>query len=283
MPKPLSENSAILPEIVANKQLEVIAQKAIVSPEKMLEAVQSKLLRRRQESTDAFPFERSLREKKSVHLITEIKPASPSLGVLQEKPDLKALIGIYNEYASAISVLTDWKYFQGDLALLSQVSRTSPLPALRKDFIIDAYQLHEALLSGASAVLLIVKILSDEMLEHLHEQSRNLGMTPVVECQDETELERALAIGANVLLFNNRNLSTFEISLKTTHRLTGALKQRCSQKAFKEKIIISASGIASRADIQGLLNDTHCFLIGSALMKKPQSELPGLLMELSQP
>lgn len=217
-------------------------------------------------------FEATLRAPTpAVKLITEIKPASPTAGVLKADFELAPILEVYNTYASAISVLTDEKFFNGSLALLSQVVAQSPHPVLCKDFILDPYQVYEARCAGADAVLLIVKILEKKQLAHLHALIEDLGMTPVVEIQNEAELELALTVHPKVLLINNRDLSTFEISLETTQRL--------APKIPKDIVVISASGIQTRHDIDTLLPVASCFLIGSALMQAP--DLARKLQELS--
>ncbi len=270
---------SILSEIVRNKQREV-AERQALRPLKNLRACLGEIA-----PLSGFPFEAALRQPKVMHLITEIKASSPSKGVLQAEVDLDGLLAIYNDYGSAISVLTDATYFGGSLQRLSEVSMQSPHPLLCKDFILSEYQVLEARLAGASAVLLIVKILEPTVLQALYDEICALGMTPVVEVQNEAELDAALRIGADVLLINNRNLDTFEVSLNTTHQLAESLRARLkagtlSLDLMQRLLLISASGIATRADIETLLPDAHIFLIGSSLMALPISELPQKLTEL---
>jgi indole-3-glycerol phosphate synthase len=267
------KTNTILDEIVAHKRVEVVERQKRIPLSQM---------RQNAVVLSSPCFEEALRTPNRIHLILEIKPSSPSAGVLKSDIDLKGILEAYNIYASGISVLTDEKYFNGSLERLTQVTQQSPHPVLCKDFIIDLYQIYEARVAGASAVLLIVKILTDSELKTFYDLTRQLGMTPVVEIQNEDELNRALAVNADVLLINNRNLSTFEISLNTTHELANLLRQKFSETAFQQKIIISASGMEQRNDIDFLLPSAHCFLIGSALMKLPLSELPQRLAELSR-
>jgi indole-3-glycerol phosphate synthase/phosphoribosylanthranilate isomerase len=255
----------ILDDIVANKRREVEQRKAAFNTVLTEPAV---------ERATPEKFEAALKDRnKAVKLILEVKPASPSAGVLKQALDLDGLLNAYNPYASAISVLTDEKYFQGSLALLSEVKRNTPHPVLCKDFIIDPLQVTEARQAGADAVLLIVKILTDDQLTGLTTEIRRYGMTPLIEIQNEQELERALAVNPSVLLINNRNLETFEISFDTTRRLAPSIP--------KGIIPVSASGIASRQDIEQLLPYTDCFLIGSSLMRQSLAALPATLTELS--
>lgn len=256
----------ILDNIVANKLAEIAHHKTKQS----LDMLQNQV-----EPTQPGRFENALyipHERPVIKLMLEIKPASPSQGLLTNNFTLAPLLKEYNRFASALSVLTDQKFFQGSLDLLSEVVQNTPHPVLRKDFIVDPYQIYEARLAGAEAVLLIVKILTDQQLRELHENSLALGMTPVIEIQNEIELNRALKLDPRVILLNNRNLETFAISFETTLAL--------APKIPENVIIISASGIETRKDIETLLPATACFLIGSTLMKLPPHQLPQKLNEL---
>ncbi|MFN8551912.1 MAG: indole-3-glycerol phosphate synthase TrpC [Candidatus Obscuribacterales bacterium] len=194
-----------------------------------------------------------------VNLICELKPKSPSAGVLREQVDVDEIINCYSRHARAISVLTDAKYFGGSLELLSSVNSKSQLPTLCKDFVITPYQCFEAREAGASAVLLIVKILSDAQLRSLYECITSLGMDAVVEVQTAEEVQRALRVKPTIMMINNRDLGTFQMDLGTTERLAASIPAGT--------ILISASGILARADIERLLPYCSNFLIGSALMK----------------
>ncbi|OYT70603.1 MAG: indole-3-glycerol phosphate synthase [Chloracidobacterium sp. CP2_5A] len=194
-----------------------------------------------------------------VALVAEIKPRSPSEGVLQAAPDLTRLLPVYEAYAAAISVLTEPDYFGGGCELLAEVARRSPRPALCKDFILHPAQIHDARRAGAEAVLLIVKILDDAQLADLHAETRRWNMTPVVEAQTEAELERALRVSPAVILINNRNLETFEISFDTTKRLAPRVPSGI--------VTITASGIHRRADVEMLLPYCTRFLVGTSLMR----------------
>ena len=238
---------ATLADIVENKVLEVAGRKAACS-EPLLES--------------ALPagdgsFLQALRGE-GVNLICELKPKSPSAGVLKAQFDLPSLLQAYEAYAAGISVLTDEKYFGGSLELLAEVVKRSPLPALCKDFVIDPFQCLEARRAGAQAVLLIVKILTDDQLHSLYKIICRLGMTAVVEIQNEGECSRALAIEPQVILINNRNLETFKISLETTFDL--------APKIPADIVKISASGYSDRSEIETIMPYCHNFLIGSALM-----------------
>lgn len=245
----------VLAEIVAHKAQELIARKQ--------QTPLSGLQNRAQAITPG-SLETAIRASKKTPCILEIKPSSPSEGVLKAALNLPELLAVYQRYGAAFSVLTDAKYFGGSLALLSEVAQTVSQPVLCKDFIIDPYQVYEARCAGASAVLLIVKALSDAQLETLNALILQLGMTPLIEIQDEAELQRALAIQPTILLINNRNLQTLEMDFTTTERL-GPLVPDSILK-------ISASGIQSREGMERLKPFCNGFLIGSTLMKEPDAE-----------
>lgn len=250
----------ILDEIVENKRAEIAKRKTLHS--------RSALTANLQTGDGSFL---SALSSPGLKLITEVKPSSPSAGILREHVNIDEVLSSYNRYACAISVLTDKKYFNGSLELLGQIAKQSPHPVLCKDFIIDTYQVYEAREFGAQAVLLIAKILSDDQLQDLHRVTTELKMTAVVEVQTEDELSRALAVSPQVLLINNRNLTTFEIDLETTRRLTPLIPPSA--------IAVSASGIQTRQDINTLLTCCTRFLIGSTLMQS--SDIDAKLRELS--
>ena len=172
-----------LEEIVENKKFEVEQRKKSCSASD----VASRALARPASKL----FLKAINQCDKLNLIAEIKPKSPSAGVLRSEVSLDDVLAAYDAYASAISVLTDEKYFGGSFSLLEQVSQQSKLPTLCKDFIIDPHQCYEARLAGAQALLLIVKILQPEQLAHLHEIAEELGMSAVVEVQTEAEMAMA--------------------------------------------------------------------------------------------
>jgi indole-3-glycerol phosphate synthase len=202
-----------------------------------------------------------------VALIAEVKKASPSAGVIC--PDFDP-VRIAREYeaagASCLSVLTDEKFFQGSLDHLHQIREAVKLPLLRKDFIIDDRQILESIEWGADAVLLIVAILSDVQLERFHSAAVEAGLAALVEVHDATELERALAIGAQLIGVNNRDLKTFKVDLATTQRLAQTLFAD-DTAVPQRKILVAESGIHTRADVEQL---AHCgataVLVGESLM-----------------
>ncbi len=237
-----------LAEIVDNKKSEL----ALRMQKRDLESFRTTVAKADHEFANAL-------SANGVNLICELKPKSPSAGVLRGAVNVDEIIQSYDRYAKAISVLTDAKYFGGSLDLLSEVTQKSKLPTLCKDFIIAPYQCYEAREAGAKAVLLIVKILTDIQLRTLYECIASLGMDAVVEVQTAEEIERALCINPSIMMINNRDLGTFEMDLGTTERLAGLIPA--------ETILISASGVLAKADIERLLPFCSNFLIGSALMK----------------
>lgn len=259
--------ATVLDAIIAHKYEEVLSRKQTL-PQTELE--------RHLIPLDIPSFENALRptSQKPKAFILEVKPASPSGGELAPELDLEKTLSVYNRFASGISVLTDKKYFKGSLELLKTIATQSDRPLLCKDFIVDPYQVLEARIAGAHAVLLIVKVLSDAQLQSLHQDILDLGMTPVVEIQNEPELVRALKLNPKVLLINNRDLSSFQIDFKTTETLSALIPPNILR--------ISASGIEKGYDIQQLAPYCDAFLIGSILMRTPIEELPQKLTELTE-
>jgi len=195
-------------------------------------------------------------------IITEIKKASPSAGLIRQDFDPVAIATTYARHgAAAISVLTDHQFFQGDLAFLSAVRQQVQLPLLRKDFLIDAYQLYEARLYGADAILLIAAALDVSVLQDLAALSCDLGLEPLVEVHTAAELDKALACACRVIGINNRDLHTFQTDIATT---LGLLPQ-----VPEGYLVVSESGLRDRATIATL--ETHgvaAFLIGESLMRE---------------
>lgn len=257
----------ILDEIIAHKRQEV----KIKQQQTPLQFWQNEV----KPCNNAFAFEQALRQKiKSPHLICELKPASPSSGIMQAQPDIPKIIEAYQSVASALSILVDEKYFGGSIAIFKKVRQLTKLPLLFKEFVIDEYQIYEARNAGADAVLLIVKCLTEDELLQYYNLCLELGMTPVVEVQNELEALRAKHLHQKVVLINNRNLSDFTIDFATTKTLTPLFS--------KETILISASGIHSSANIVDLSAYTNCFLIGSSLMKTNDAQLEEKLTQLKQ-
>jgi indole-3-glycerol phosphate synthase len=194
-------------------------------------------------------------------VIAEIKKASPSRGVLREQFDPGEIARSYERGgASCLSVLTDVDFFQGADAYLQQARAACSLPVLRKDFMIDPYQVYEARVLGADCILLIVAALDDVMLNELYQLAGHLGMDALIEVHDESELERALWLDATLIGVNNRNLRTFETSLATTLDLL--------ERIPAGRLVVTESGIHTREDVALMRSrGVNAFLVGEAFMK----------------
>jgi len=194
-------------------------------------------------------------------IIAEVKKASPSRGVIRADFDPVAIASAYDAAgAAAISVLTEERYFQGHLDYLERIRAHVAAPLLRKDFVVDPYQLYEARAYGADAALLIVAILDDGALRELLFLAEELNLTPLVEVHDEGELQRALAAGATLVGINNRDLRTFHTTLATTEQLMASVPPGVR--------IVAESGIETPADLERLERvGVHAFLVGETLMR----------------
>lgn len=206
-------------------------------------------------------FGAALRRTTTVALIAEVKRASPSKGILVADFDPVALGSLYAAHgAAAISVLTDEPFFQGHLDHLRAVRSAVGVPVLRKDFILDAYQVYEARAAGADAILLIVAALDDIQLRDLHHLARELGLSVLVEVHQEQEVERALRAGAAVIGVNNRDLRTFHEDLQTTARLARLIPAAVT--------LVAESAIRSPADVERMGDcGAHAVLVGEGLVK----------------
>lgn len=207
-------------------------------------------------------------------IIAEIKKASPSKGIIRQDFDVATIAKIYEDYgASCLSVLTDGHFFQGDPSYLALAKKHCLLPVLRKDFIIDSYQITESRALGADCILLIVDLLSDEQLFDYCQEAHKLNMAVLVESHNHDELQRALKLPTPLIGINNRSLHTFVTDLKTSINLV--------QDIPDDKIIITESGINSSKDIK-LMQDygIHTFLIGESLMRA--ANIGEKLLELRQ-
>ena len=194
-------------------------------------------------------------------VIAEVKKASPSKGVLREHFVPAEIAASYERHGAAcLSVLTDERFFQGSAAYLQQARAACNLPVLRKDFIVDAYQVYEARAMGADAVLLIAACLDDVQMAELEACAMALRLSVLVEVHDADELARALKLKTPLVGINNRNLRTFEVSLDTTLGLLAQLPA--------DRLVVTESGIVSRADVHRLRSaGVHAFLIGEAFMR----------------
>ncbi len=245
----------ILDRIVATKREEVLRAKAAV-PE-------SELCKRISKSPPVRDFLAALSGPGPIRLIAEVKKASPSRGVIRADFDPVAIARTYQEHGAAcLSVLTDETYFQGRLGYLQQVRAAVKLPVLRKDFIIDTYQVLEARTAGADAVLLIAECLDDASLASLHDAIVELGMTPLVELYEPENLPRVLKVGAKLIGINNRNLRTFEVDLEHTLRLRREIPA--------DRVVVGESGIRTREDVLRLQEaGVQAMLVGESLMASP--------------
>ncbi len=248
--------SDILNKIVAVKREEVAAALAKKSLAAMRADAESRVLTR--------DFEGAMRAKIAAGkaaVIAEIKKASPSKGVLRADFIPADIAQSYAEHGAAcLSVLTDKQFFQGSVDYLKQARASCDLPVLRKDFMIDAYQVYEARAMGADAVLLIAACLDDAQMADLEAVARSLDMAVLVEVHDRAELERALKLKTRLVGINNRNLRTFEVTLQTTLDMLPDVPA--------DRLLVTESGILKAEDVQRMRNaHVHAFLVGEAFMR----------------
>jgi|SRR5579862_8216696 len=256
----------ILDTIVAEKKLEVAKLRPQLAKFKQVAAARK----------DFRDFGRALRRDDGIALIAEIKKASPSAGLIVKDFDP---IRIAQQYeaggASALSILTDEKFFQGKLEYLQLVRDAVRLPLLRKDFMIDELQFYEAAAKGADAILLIVAILDDAQLKGFRELATELKLAALVEVHDEAELDRALASGAEIIGVNNRDLRDFSVSLGTTEKLAAKLKRGMCGK----HTLVAESGIHQQADVERVAKaGANAILVGESLMRS--GNIAGKVKEL---
>ncbi len=244
---------SILQTIVANTKANLAHKKAELSLEQIKSSLEDLDLPRGR-------FKDNISNKDEA-IIAEIKKASPSAGVIAEDFDpVKKAIEYEAFGASALSILTEEDFFMGSADYLKEVKKITALPILRKDFIIDEYQIYESKLIGADCILLIVSILSDQQIEDFVNIAKKLGLDYLIEVHDENELNRVEHFEDALIGVNNRNLKTFEVDLDNSVRLRNSFKQK--------NIFIAESGIKSREDMDYLkLNKIKVFLIGESLMR----------------
>ena len=222
-------------------------------------------------SSPAIDFAAALTRTAGASLIAEVKRASPSKGLIAQDWDPPLIAETYaRNGAAAISCLTDSRFFQGELAYLTAIKerlaeKKLAVPVLRKEFIYHEYQVYEARMAGADAILLIVSVLGDNELRRLHKLSNELGMGVLVEVHDEAELERALAADSQIIGVNNRNLKTLMTDLTTTERLAALLP--------KDRALVTESGLKTPADLARMARSgAKRFLIGESLMRQADVE-----------
>ena len=243
----------ILDEIVAKTKSKLEEKKQGLSLEELISKIDFKNLKETN-------FKKSLQNKAEA-IIAEIKKASPSAGIISDNFDPVLKSKEYESFgASALSILTEEDYFLGNIEYLKDVKAITSLPILRKDFIVDEYQIYESKLIGADCILLIASILNDEELKNFSEISERLKLDYIIEVHDEEELQRVQHFSNAIIGVNNRNLKTFDVDINNSVEL---------KKIFEgENIFIAESGIKSKKDIEYLQqHNINVFLIGESLMK----------------
>ena len=248
--------SDILEQIVAVKREEIAASRHKKPLAVVRADAESRVLTR--------DFVGALREKMAAGkpaVIAEIKKASPSKGVIREDFIPADIAQSYAEFGAAcLSVLTDQQFFQGSVDYLKQARASCQLPVLRKDFMVDAYQIYESRVMGADCILLIAACLDDAQMAEFEAIARSLDMAVLVEVHDKVELQRALKLKTPLVGINNRNLRTFEVALETTLGLLVDMP--------KDRLLVTESGIHSQADVQKMRDaNVHAFLVGEAFMR----------------
>ncbi len=241
----------ILDDIVKAKKIRLEEQIKYISLEDMKkEALKSNRV--------SVSFYEALK-KEGLSIIGEFKKASPSHGNMASKIDLMKRMDCYNEAVDAISCLTEEDYFHGSIDYLKQIRTMTKLPIIRKDFIFTEYQVYEAKVIEADAILLIAAILDDTTFKKLYDLAYRLGLDVLCEVHDEWEMNRMLQFGVKIIGINNRNLKTFDVCLDTTKKLAAMVK---------DTILVSESGVSNDNDIK-ILNESHvdALLIGTALME----------------
>lgn len=250
-------SASVLDEIIETTRGRLEARKAQVPL--------SELAQRAQERSDFRPFRASLRASE-LAVIAEHKRSSPSSGVIRADLELSDVVSAYERAgAAALSVLTEETHFGGSLDDLTAARAASSLPILRKDFIVDEYQVYEALAAGADAILLIVAALEVGPLADLHTLARELGLATIVEVHDADELETALELAADTIGINNRNLATLKVDTETTYQLFSKIPANI--------VVVAESGFSTRHEMERLADvGIDAVLVGEALMRAPDVE-----------
>ena len=252
----------ILEKIAADTRIRVASCKETISLKDIKEQAEqlAKEERMQNENHFLFPFEQALK-KPDITFICEVKKASPSKGIIAEEFDYVRIAKDYEKAgASAISVLTEPKYFLGDNRYLTEISREVSLPLLRKDFVVDVYQIYEAKVIGASAVLLICEITEEEQLKEYLDTAHSLGLSVLVEAHTQEQIDKAVRSGARIIGANNRDLKNFQVDVETAKRLRHLVP--------KEVLFVSESGIRTPEEIAHLREaGADAVLIGETLMK----------------
>lgn len=246
---------SILDRIVATKREEIERAKVFAPLEE--------LRRRAEQAPPPRDFLAALRNAPPVALIAEVKKASPSKGIIREAFDPLAIAKTYQAHgASCLSVLTDAPYFQGHIEFLRWIKEAVEIPVLRKDFVLDPYQVVEARAYGADAVLLIAECLEGDTLPRLYDEVLAWGMTPLVELYEPQNLRRVVDLGAPLIGINNRDLRTFEVDLDHTIRLRAEIPS--------DRLVVGESGILTHDDLRRLGHaGVQAVLVGESLMREP--------------
>lgn len=253
----------ILEEIAEKRKIDVEKRKQEI-PFKKIKDMAEKIAEKELKEKGCFDFlfQKNL-SKEGISFICEVKKASPSKGVIaQDFPYLKIAQEYEEAGAAAVSVLTEPEYFLGKDEYLQEISKKVSLPLLRKDFTVDEYQIYEAKTIGASAILCICALLSDEQLKRYLKTAEEIGLSVLTEAHDKEEVERALQAGAKIVGVNNRDLKTFTVNIQNSINLRKMVPP--------EILFVSESGIQTAGDIEILRqNDTDAVLIGETLMRSP--------------
>ena len=243
----------ILTEIIKAKRARIEQAKKIMSLEYIKHQLSKKNIQRRN-------FKQAISQSHDINIIAEIKRASPTRGIIREDFNIKSIAKEYQiNGAAAISVLTEENFFKGKLSYIKEVKKVTNLPVLRKDFIIDEYQVYESALAQADAILLITDILSREEIIKLSALAKSLNMAVLCEAHSKEELEKAISARQDIIGINNRDLNTFKLSISTTENLIGLVPSG--------KVIVSESGIRTRSDVLFLKSiGASAVLIGEVFM-----------------
>ena len=260
----MSDTPTVLRKIIARKWEEIAERKTQVSLEQLKQRAAAQAPAR----GFVAALENKIAQGKS-GVIAEIKKASPSKGVIREHFVPAELARSYEQGGAAcLSILTDVDFFQGADEYLQQARAAVSLPVIRKDFLVDEYQIYEARAMGADCVLLIVSALSAEKLKELNTLAHSIGLDVLVEVHDEAELDIALTLSNKLIGINNRNLHTFDVTLETTYKLL--------DKIGSERIVVTESGILAPADVQAMRSkNVNAFLVGEAFMRADE---PGIAL-----
>lgn len=248
----MKENDA-LKDIISRKREKILLAKQAFPEEDLKEKIQNLPLTR--------PFIEAIHKPRTISLIAEIKKQSPSRGIIRSEFNLQEIAAIYEDCAvSAVSVLTEEDYFAGDVSYLHEVKGIVTAPILRKDFILEPYQVYESRFYGADAILLIADLLSQEKLSQLMQLANSLGLGCLLEVHTEKELKKALNLKAPIIGINNRDLYTLEVDFKTTEKLFPLIP--------KDKVVVVESGIKNNQDVLFLkILGASAVLIGEAFME----------------